>query len=125
MSNQKESHTPCIKRRDFLKAALTTFTLAGCSRQNQLLTQLPPISTNQRERRKQGKSAVAIVSNLTYQDDLFKAIKPYLSQIELPNFKEKSVLLKPNLVEFQPNKPIWTNAAVLRAAIELVDYMGA
>ena len=60
-----------------------------------------------------------------YADDLFSIIKDKLPQLNIGDFKGKTVVLKPNMVECPDKAPITTRPEVLRAAIKLVDYLGA
>lgn len=115
--------TKCFKRRIFLKALLSTLALGGCS--NHHRSYLPTISDSQSRRRKQGRSTVAIIRCPSYECDLFKAIKAELGQMKLPDLKGKKVVIKPNMVEFQPEKPVCTNPTAIKAAVELADYLGA
>jgi uncharacterized protein (DUF362 family) len=112
-------------RRDFLKAAAAATTLAGCSHYPAIDPALPTISAIQSARKRHGPSKVAIIKSAEYSEHLFDLIKPYLAELTLPDLKNKRVLLKPNMVEFQGDRPIFTNPLVVKAAVELVNYLGA
>lgn len=117
-----------LNRRDFIAGAVASVALAGCGNQTVLPKvnpDLQPATEAQKSRKRQERSAVGIIKCPSYEESIFKTIKPYLSKLGLPDLKNKTVLLKPNMVEFHPGKPITTNPLALLAAVELVDYLGA
>ncbi|HVO97473.1 MAG TPA: DUF362 domain-containing protein [Bryobacteraceae bacterium] len=69
-------------------------------------------------------SAVAIVKAKSYSEDLVSRILDGVRQCGL-NVKGRRVLLKPNLVEFDPNTCINTDVAVVAAALEAFRSLGA
>ncbi len=69
-------------------------------------------------------SAVAIVKAKSYSEDLVSRILEGIKQCGL-NVKGQRVLLKPNLVEFDPNTCINTDVAVVAAALEAFRSLGA
>lgn len=71
-----------------------------------------------------GSSAVAIVRARSYSDELASRILDGVRQCGL-SVAGKRVLLKPNLVEFDPSTVINTNAALLAAAWEVFHQLGA
>jgi len=71
-----------------------------------------------------GKSAVAIVRARSYSDDLVSRMLEGIAQCGL-EVRGKRVLLKPNLVEFDPATVINTNATVIAAAVEVFHRLGA
>ena len=71
-----------------------------------------------------GNSAVAIVRAHSYSTELAQRILEGVRQCGL-NVSGKRILLKPNLVEFDPSTVINTNAAVLAAAWEVFHQLGA
>ncbi|MBV9769773.1 MAG: DUF362 domain-containing protein [Bryobacterales bacterium] len=71
-----------------------------------------------------GKSPVAIIKARSYSDDLVSRIREGIGQCGL-NVRGKRVLLKPNLVEFDPATVINTDAAVIAAVIEVFHQLGA
>jgi uncharacterized protein (DUF362 family) len=123
MDHNSHSH-PRIKRRDFIAGAITTVALGGCGGPK-LNVDLPEASATQRARKREGRSSVGIIQCPSYEEDIFKAIKPYIAALNLPDLKGKTVVLKPNMVEYHPNVPITTNPAAILAAVELANYLGA
>jgi uncharacterized protein (DUF362 family) len=89
-------------RREFIAAAA----LAGCSRK-------PP-----REAR------VSIVRAGAYSQDLYDTVRRILQE-QKPDVRGKRVVLKPNLVEFEPGSVINTNPVVVHATLEAFRAMGA
>jgi len=71
-----------------------------------------------------GNSSVAVIRAKSYSDELAQKILEGVRQCGL-NVAGKRVLLKPNLVEFDPATVINTNAAVLAAAWEVFHQLGA
>lgn len=122
-----------LNRRDFLKtataaastAALAASSLEGCSQADSSQPAPLHITDAQRAWRKQGRSQVGILACPSYDEDIFSTIKPQLSSLQLPDFKNKAVVLKPNMVEYREGKPVTTNGAVLIAAIKLAWHLGA
>ena len=107
-----------MRRRDFLKyTALGSLgtTIASCQ----------PSTRWQREAfRKQAISRVAVLAVNAYdqplKDVILRGIKLCALQV-----KGKRVVLKPNLVEFDPKGVINTNPAVIEAAIDAFRTLGA
>ena len=107
-----------MRRRDFLKyTALGSLgtTIANCQ----------PSTRWQREAfRKQAISRVAVLAVKAYdqplKDVILRGIKLCALQV-----KGKRVVLKPNLVEFDPKGVINTNPAVIEAAIDAFRTLGA
>lgn len=75
-------------------------------------------------RRISGSSAVAIVKASSYSDDLANRMLEGVRACGL-DVRGQKVLLKPNLVEFDPNTCINTNVAVIAAAYEVFKTLGA
>jgi uncharacterized protein (DUF362 family) len=71
-----------------------------------------------------GKSSVAIIRAKSYSDDLACRMLEGIRQCGL-DVRGKRVLLKPNLVEFDPATVINTNAAVIAAAVDVFHQLGA
>ena len=71
-----------------------------------------------------GKSAVAVVKADSYTVDLASRITAGIRECGL-DVRGQRVLLKPNLVEFDPNTCINTNVAVIVAAHEAFSKLGA
>ena len=107
-----------MRRRDFLKyTALGSLgtTIANCQ----------PSTRWQRDAfRKQAISRVAVLPVTAYdqplKDVILRGIKLCALQV-----KGKGVVLKPNLVEFDPKGVINTNPAVIEAAIDAFRTLGA
>jgi uncharacterized protein (DUF362 family) len=73
---------------------------------------------------KPASSPVVILKAATYEQDLVSLIKHGIEACQLP-VRDKTVLLKPNLVEFSDERPINTNALVVAAALEAFRSLGA
>src|SRR5579859_694344 len=71
-----------------------------------------------------GKSAVAIMRARSYSDDLVSRMLEGIREVWL-DVRGKRVLLKPNLVEFDAATVINTDAAVIAAALEVFQRLGA
>lgn len=70
------------------------------------------------------RAAVAVVKAASYSEDLAGRMREGIRQCGL-DVRGKKVLLKPNLVEFDPNTSINTNVAVIAAAYETFRALGA
>src|SRR5208283_4483374 len=103
-----------FKRRDFLPVAGAA-ALAGYAAWDSKKTELP---------KRPGKSAVAVVKAASYNLDLASRITEGIRECGL-NVRGLRVLLKPNLVEFDPNTCINTNVAVIAAAYDAFSKLGA
>lgn len=71
-----------------------------------------------------GRSAVAIVRAESYSADLAGCIRRGIAECGL-DVRGKSVLLKPNLVEFDRSTSINTEVSVLAAALQVFRSLGA
>ena len=71
-----------------------------------------------------GSSAVAVVKASSYSDDLVKRMLEGIRQCGL-DVRGQRVLLKPNLVEFDPATCINTEVSVVAAALEVFHTLGA
>jgi uncharacterized protein (DUF362 family) len=107
-----------LNRREFLKTATAASLyplVSGCNQQS-------PWDPD--AYRKKDISRVAILSAKNYevglQDVLLRGIKMFY-----PRLDGKRIVLKPNLVEFDPNGIINTNPAVIEAAIDSFKTLGA
>ncbi|CAN5371420.1 hypothetical protein BH10CYA1_BH10CYA1_20140 [soil metagenome] len=124
-TNPTQQHK--VKRRDFIvgaAGAVTTIAIGGCGGQK-LNVDLQEATTTQKARKKEGRSTVGLIQCPSYEEDIFQAIKPYIASLGLPDLKGKTVVLKPNMVEFHPVSPITTNPHAIWAAVQLADYLGA
>ena len=114
-----------LSRRVFLQAGLTAAALSACSPADKTGTQDPTATAEQLAKRIQGVSPVAIVACPSYAHNPLPDIKKHLSELALSNLKGKRVLIKPNMVEYRDGRPLTTNPAILKTAVELVNYLGA
>ena len=76
------------------------------------------------QRKITGTSAVAIVKSASYSDDLVQRMIQGMRECSL-DVRGQKVLLKPNLVEFDPHTCINTNVAIIAAAYEAFKTLGA
>lgn len=107
-----------MRRRDFLKSsALGSLypILAGCEQ---------PVRWQRAAFRKKTSSRVAILPASRYDRPLKDILLRGLNLCGL-NVKGKKILLKPNLVEFDPKGVINTHPAVVEAAIDSFRSLGA
>jgi uncharacterized protein (DUF362 family) len=77
-----------------------------------------------RSRRVLGPAAVAVVKAASYSEDLVKRMLEGVRACGL-DVRGQRVLLKPNLVEFDPNTCINTEVSVVAAALEVFQTLGA
>ena len=121
-----EDNIPPIQRRTFLAGALSTLALGGCAtKSSHSPVDLPDATAAQRSGRKVGRSTIGIIQAESYEEDLFAKLAAQLDRLHLPSFKGKHVVIKPNMVEFEPGHPITTHPQMIKAAVQLVDYLGA
>src|SRR5271168_1710087 len=71
-----------------------------------------------------GNSAVSIIRARSYSEDLVSRMLEGVRQCGL-DVRDKRVLLKPNLVEFESSTVINTDATIIAAAVELFHRLGA
>jgi uncharacterized protein (DUF362 family) len=116
-----------IERRSFLAGAVSAAALGGCAAKTALSLNaaLPEATLDQKKARKVGRSSIGIIQASSYQEDLFALIKPHIAALSLPNLTGLHVVIKPNMVEFEPDHPITTHPEVIKATAQLVDYLGA
>lgn len=117
-----------IARRTFIAgsvAAAATFSMTGCGGKTLTGAPLPKPTESQKARKRKTPSTVALVACASYEDDPMPELKKYAKQLNLPDLRGKTVLLKPNMVEFHPGSPVTTNPFALKAAFDLADYLGA
>jgi uncharacterized protein (DUF362 family) len=96
-----------ISRRELLTGAASAV-LAGCGV----------------EQRPMSPSLVSIVKQPAYDQSIYETMRRMLSA-HLGDLRGKSILLKPNLVEFEPGSCINTHPMVVHAAFEAFRAMGA
>jgi uncharacterized protein (DUF362 family) len=107
-----------MNRRQFLKASATAglYPLySGCA---------SSVRWERDAYRRPGKSLVAILQARSYDGPLKETILRGLNLVRL-DVKDKTVVLKPNLVEFDPQGVINTHPAVVAAAVESFRSLGA
>jgi len=95
-----------LNRREFVAGAVGSAALAGCAR--------PP----------RREAAGTIVRAPSYSQDLYDTVRRLLAEQNL-NVRGKRVVLKPNLVEFEPGSVINTHPLVVDAALEAFRALGA
>jgi uncharacterized protein (DUF362 family) len=107
-----------MNRRNFIKVSVTASVSAvfGSCR--------PSIRWERDAYRKQATSRVAILEARSYRDRLADIIRRGILLFNL-DVKGKRILLKPNLVEFDPNGVINTHSAVIEAALISFRSLGA
>ena len=107
-----------LSRREFLKgsAAAAVYPLLGSCTE-------PPRWERDTYRRS-ANSRVAILEARSYEEPLKDTILRGIKLFQL-NLKGKVIVLKPNLVEFDPNGVINTNPLVVEAAIDAFKSLGA
>ena len=101
-----------LNRREFLTGAAGGLALAGCSRRR------APRPAAEPER------LVSVLRQPDYTQDLYGELRRVLAEHRL-DVRGKRVLLKPNLVEFEPDSPINTHPLLVDAALEAFRELGA
>jgi uncharacterized protein (DUF362 family) len=94
-------------RREFLSAAASAAVLAGCGK-------VHPIEP----------SLVSIVRAPVYGQGIYQTVRNLLAEHRL-DVRGRNVLLKPNLVEFEPQSAINTNPLLVHAVYEGFRELGA
>jgi uncharacterized protein (DUF362 family) len=97
-----------LTRRDLLTAAAGTVLMAGCGA----------------EIRKAPQARVSIVKAPAYDHSVYDKMQRMLVE-HLGDVKGRNILLKPNLVEFEPESSINTHPMLVHAAYEAFRAMGA
>src|SRR5207247_6700881 len=107
-----------LSRREFLRgsAAAAVYPLLGSCTE--------PPRWERDAYRKSANSRVAILGARSYEEPLKDTVLRGIKLFQL-DFKGKVIVLKPNLVEFDPNGVINTNPLVVEAAIDAVKSLGA
>ena len=100
-----------MKRRSFIQASLASLVLSSCASPPPLIDKLPKPSEKQKSGRRPGPSIVGILKAASYEQDLFAIIKKSLLSLNIANLKDKTVVLKPNMVECPPDKPYSYNSS--------------
>ena len=97
-----------MRRRDFLIGAAATVGLAGCRR-----TAAP-----------RPRAPVNITRAAAYSQDIYDTMRRVLAGHKL-NVRGRRVVLKPNLVEFEPGSVINTHPMLVHATLEAFRALGA
>jgi uncharacterized protein (DUF362 family) len=97
-----------LTRRELLTATAGAVVLGGCGT----------------EMRKTGPSRVSIVKAPVYDQSIYDTMRRMLVE-HLGDVKGRNILLKPNLVEFEPESSINTHPMLVHAAFEAFRSMGA
>jgi uncharacterized protein (DUF362 family) len=97
-----------LTRREVLTAAAGSAVLAGCGV----------------EQRRVAPSQVSIVKVPAYDQGIYDAMRRMLQQ-QLGDVRGRNIVLKPNLVEFEPGTCINTHPIVVHAAFEAFHALGA
>jgi uncharacterized protein (DUF362 family) len=96
------------KRRDFLAASAAVLSAGACRRRT-----APAV-----------RSRVCVVRAPAYSPDLYDTMRRVLAEFKLP-LRGRRVVLKPNLVEFEPGQCINTHPLLVHAALEAFRERGA
>jgi len=99
---------PGINRREFLQTSALGLGLAGCASRLS-----PPDETT-----------VSIAAAPDYDQRIYAILRQVLAEHRL-DVRGKRVLLKPNLIEFEPDGPINTHPLLVHAALEAFRSLGA
>ncbi|HKE23738.1 MAG TPA: DUF362 domain-containing protein [Bryobacteraceae bacterium] len=100
--------TPRCTRREWLGVTAGPLALVGCAKKPVVVT----------------PSTVTIVRAPAYDQSLYGTVRDIL-QAHRVDVRGRSVVLKPNLVEFEPGSSINTNPLLVHAAYEAFREMGA
>ncbi|MBX9877958.1 MAG: DUF362 domain-containing protein [Candidatus Obscuribacterales bacterium] len=119
----KKDDSKRVSRRKFLQAGIAASTLSGCTSNEP--PKDPEPNAEQISRRRVDPSTVAIIPCPSYEHDPLPELKKYAGELGLPDLKNKSVLLKPNMVEYRDGKPLTTEPAIIKVAVELLSFLGA
>jgi uncharacterized protein (DUF362 family) len=99
-----------LTRREFLAATAGTAMLTGCATQQ----------------RSTAPARVSIVKAPAYDQTIYDTMRRVLAEhLHLDDVRGRSILLKPNLVEFEPGSSINTHPMLVHAAYEAFRAMGA
>ena len=112
-----------MKRRDFLKSTLAAALLpaASCTRTD---TERPRVRWSGRSYRKPDHSRVAVLQADHYGEQLEKRVLEGLTVCKV-SVAGKNVVLKPNLVEFDPHGVINTHPMLIAATVSAMRTLGA
>jgi uncharacterized protein (DUF362 family) len=107
-----------VRRREMIGAAVAGVTLSRCASSNSKPVAARHVPTPGY------RSAVSIVKAPAYTMDIYDTVYRMVSDHRL-NVRGKRVVLKPNLVEFDPHTAINTHPMVVHAAYEAFRRLGA
>jgi uncharacterized protein (DUF362 family) len=128
VSDHHEHEHKHMSRRHFLGVAAGAMAaghiLGGCG-VKVVDIKVQPATDAQRAEKRKTDSPLAIVRCDSYDQNIFALLKPHLKDLDLPDLHGKTVMLKPNMIDLAPGKPITTSVAVIEAAFELVKHLGA
>lgn len=102
-----------MRRREWLAGAVAAGAIVAGS-----------TSSCNRQRTSTEKPRVTVLKSAAYNQDLYATVRQLLEDQKL-NVKGKNVVLKPNLVEFDPTRPINTHPIFVHAALEGFRALGA
>jgi uncharacterized protein (DUF362 family) len=97
-----------LNRREFLTGSAVSLIAAGCARRPQA----------------HRETLVSVLRLKDYGQELYGEVRRVLAAHRL-NVRGKRVLLKPNLIEFDPHRPINTHPMLVHAALEAFRALGA
>jgi uncharacterized protein (DUF362 family) len=97
----------CISRRELLAAAAAAAALAACNKQSPM-----------------APARVSIVRAPAYDQSLYRTVPQILAGLGV-EVRGRNVVLKPNLVEFEPESSINTNPLLVHATVEAFRSLGA
>ena len=103
-------------RREFLMGPAAGLALASCSQSRSARRARQPAPRRE--------TLVSILRRPDYSQELYGDLRVILAEHGL-NVRGKRVLLKPNLVEFEPDSPINTHPLLVHAALEAFRALGA
>ncbi|HEY9785980.1 MAG TPA: DUF362 domain-containing protein [Candidatus Obscuribacterales bacterium] len=115
-----------INRRSFIHGCMAAAALAGCSKTNSAGEHVAlPTEAQKAWKNSPSVSTVAIVPCPSYEEDPLPSLKKFAAELKLPDLSGKRAIIKPNMVEYRPGKPVTTDPHALKAAVELADHLGA
>ena len=106
---------PELSRREMLAASAAALSLTGCAKSSGNAKWTPPRAP---------VSNVSVVKAPAYNMSVYDTIFRMVSDHHL-NVRGKRIVLKPNLVEFDPNTAINTHPVIVHAAYEAFRRLGA
>lgn len=129
--SDREHEEPRLTRRKFIQTAsavtagATAASVLGSACTRMPEAKLEPPTDAQKAGKRQTDSTIAIAGCDSYDHDIFSLLKPFLKNADLPDFHGKVVLIKPNMIDSVPGRPLTTEPAVVKAAVDLANALGA